>query len=290
MVRFFTMVFIRSSFFLLVVFLVQASGFATTFDHSHAAWDQVVKTHVRGSLVDYRALSADATILDGYLEQLNSVPRSQVDAWSREEQLAFWINAYNAFTVKAILNHYPIESWTFKGLFVPRNSIIQISGVWKKLEWKVAGQSLTLDHIEHGLIRPNFKEPRIHFSIVCASIGCPNLRPEAFTAEKLETQLDEQTRSHLLNVEKGIKLDFEKEKVCVSQLFSWFWEDFVVEPPAGFQVSGRSDKTRAALYFISHYFKDSRVRDLLKAETTDFDYLSYDWSLNDTSSSDDSAS
>ncbi|MDG2171001.1 MAG: DUF547 domain-containing protein, partial [Opitutales bacterium] len=165
-------------------------SWAVDFDHAHKDWDRVLKKHVLGSNVDYASLAKDTQLLDRYLTQLDAVPRAVVDAWTRDKQLAFWINAYNAFTLRVILDYYPIKTWTFKGLVVPWNSIIQIPGVWKKIKWEVAGQSLTLDHIEHGLIRPTFNEPRIHFAIVCASIGCPSLRAEAITFDKLEDQLE----------------------------------------------------------------------------------------------------
>jgi hypothetical protein len=236
---------------------------------------------VKGDRIDYSALAEDSSEFNAYLGQLNSVARSDVDAWSSEQQLAFWINAYNAFTVRAILDHYPITSWTIKGLVAPRNSIIQIPGVWKKLEWKVAGQSLTLDHIEHGLLRPLFKEPRIHFAIVCASIGCPDLRPEAFTFDKLDAQLEEQTKSYLSNSEKGVLLEPQKNRICVTQLFKWFNEDFAVGPANGLQIPERDKKELVALRFISHYLSEPGQVELLQSESLDFDYLPYDWSLND---------
>lgn len=273
--------FFRTLVLFLTGFLFQIPGAFADFDHSHDLWDRVLKSYVRGASVDYLALSRNTSDLDQYLKQLDSVARSEVDSWAREQQLAFWINVYNAFTVQVILDNYPIKSRTIKGLFVPRNSIIQISAVWKKLTWEVAGQSLTLDQIEHGLIRPNFKEPRIHFAIVCASVGCPDLRPEAFTFDKLERQLDEQTIAYLNNPSKGAVLDFEKKKICVSKLFGWFWNDFEGEAPVGFDVSHRSKKIQAALSFLSRYFTSVEARSLLQSKSADFDYLSYDWSLND---------
>ena len=272
--------------------LLLSSGvsWAAEFDHAHRVWDQVLKTHVHGSFVDYASLAKDTQRLDLYLKQLDSVTRADVDAWSRDKQLAFWINAYNAFTLRVILDYYPINTWTFKGLVVPRNSIIQIPGVWKKLEWAVAGQSLTLDHIEHGLIRPTFKEPRIHFAIVCASIGCPDLRSEAITYDQLEHQLEDQTRAYLSNTTKGVRMDFEKGRVSVSKLFKWFNEDFDVMAPSGFKAGGRSKKERNALNFIARYLRSPRGWELLQSADTDFDFLSYDWSLNELPKKNDSAS
>ena len=261
--------------------IISSVSYAVDFDHAHSDLDVLLKTHVHGDRVDYASLSKDSGLLDQYLKRLDSVSRAAVDAWPRDQQLAFWINAYNAFTLRVILDYYPIKTWTFKGLVVPRNSIIQIPGVWKKLSWEVAGQSLTLDHIEHGLIRPDFQEPRIHFAIVCASIGCPDLRAEAFTSDKLEEQLEDQARTYLSNTSKGVRVQREKQRVSVTKLFKWFNEDFDVPAPEGFQLNGRSKKERNILNFVAHYLTDPSEWELLQSSELDLDFLSYDWSLND---------
>ncbi|MDA0346983.1 MAG: DUF547 domain-containing protein [Verrucomicrobia bacterium] len=269
--------------FVLSLTLFLGHGLVAGFDHSHKDWDTILGTHVHGALVDYASLSDESTLLSNYLNQLNSVSLQEMDDWSREQQMAFWINAYNAFTVQAVLDHYPIKTRTIKGLVVPRNSIIQIPGVWKKLQWKVAGELLTIEYIEHGILRPKFNEPRMHFAIVCASIGCPDLRPEAFTFDQLDRQLEEQTRKYLTNAEKGVKFDFEKTSVCVSQLFKWYTDDFLVTPDTGFKVERNNEKERIAFQFISYFITEPRARRLLQSKHTDLDFLSYDWSLNEFS-------
>lgn len=259
------------------------------FDHTHCLWNDVLGRHVQDSYIDYLGLAQNSAELDIYLKSLDSITRDYVDSWSANQQLAFWINAYNAFTVRVILDNYPIRGRTIKGLFVPRNSIIQIPGVWKKITWEVAGQSLTLDQIEHAILRTKFKEPRIHFAIVCASIGCPDLLSEAFRADQLERQLDGQTRSYLSNAKKGVKLDFEKKRICVSKVFGWFWEDFVTKPATGLDFQSRSKKERAILSFLSHHYSSSDARALFRTKSMDLDYLSYDWALNDIPPSHDSS-
>lgn len=258
----------------------------SAFDHDHTNWDSLLQEHVFGGLVNYRSFLGDEARLGKYLSGLDSVSRREVDGWGRNEQLAFWINAYNAFTVRVILDHYPIETWTFKGLVVPRNSIIQIPGVWKKLSWKVAGQSLTLDQMEHSIIRPNFDEPRIHFSIVCASVGCPDLRSEAFTSSKLESQLQEQAVGYLHNANKGVRFDFEKNRIRVSQIFKWFTEDFVIESAEPDGLPYQSGDAKIILNFIKAYFTDQKYQALLQSKDLDFEFLSYDWSLNEFSTTD----
>ena len=131
----------------------------------HATWDKLLHKYVKDGRVDYNGFSRDIKVLDGYLEKLE---KEDTSGYSPEEKLAFWINAYNAFTVKLILNHYPIKS------------IRKISNPWGQRIWKAAGQILSLDYIEHKILRREFKEPRIHFAIVCASIGCPDLQNAAF--------------------------------------------------------------------------------------------------------------
>lgn len=281
------MIFPRKLSFIFAFPLLFVGGAQGAFDQGHALWDQVLRAHVEDGLVDYQALVTDSSQLNQYLDQLNSVSKHEVDSWPREQQLAFWINAYNALTVRAILDHYPIETRTLKGLFVPKNSIIQIPGVWKKLTWAVAGQSLTLDHIEHGLIRPHFKEPRIHFSIVCAAIGCPDLRSEAYTSDKLEAQLEEQTKHYLSDETKGVRIDFENRQIWVSHLFKWFTADFEGEAPPGFFVKNQSNTARIALRFISRYRRKPAEWELFQTKDVDFDFLSYDWSLNDKAVLDD---
>lgn len=259
---------------------------ASAFDHDHTNWDSLLQEHVFGGLVNYQSFLGDEVRFDKYLSGLDSVSRREVDGWDRNEQLAFWINAYNAFTVRVILENYPIETWTLKGLVVPRNSIIQIPGVWKKLSWKVAGQLLTLDQIEHSIIRPNFDEPRIHFSIVCASVGCPDLRSEAFTSSKIESQLQEQAVGYLHNANKGVRFDFEKNRICVSQIFKWFTEDFVIESVESDGLPYQSGDANIILNFIKAYFTDQKYQALLQFKDLDFEFLSYDWSLNEFSTTD----
>lgn len=275
------MVKIAHTCFLLLLSVILGSAESFAFDHSHSLWSSLLRTHVSDGLVDYQSLQEEQELLNSYLESLDSVSSKDMETWSRDEQLAFWINAYNAFTVRVILDHYPISTWTVKGLVVPRNSIIQIHGAWKKLSWEVAGESLTLDQIEHTIIRPRYQEPRIHFSIVCASIGCPDLRREAFVALDLEQQLHEQTLAYLGDPDKGVRFDFEERRISVSRIFKWFTEDFAVYGAANSEFSQHSGKARIVLGYLSPYFPDTHSQALLRSENLDFDYLSYDWTLND---------
>jgi hypothetical protein len=162
------------------------------FDHRHGAWDALLRQHVvlspggNASTLRYAALRAGRSALEAYLDTLSAVSAATYAAWSRPQQLAFLINAYNAFTVDLILARYPdLESIKDLGSF--------LQSPWKKKFFQLLGQARSLDEVEHGMIRAPgaFDDPRIHVAVVCASIGCPMLRNEAYTAERLDAQLDD---------------------------------------------------------------------------------------------------
>ncbi len=251
------------------------------FDHEHSLLNEVLGDYVLDAKVNYKGLQQNDDQLLRYLDSLDTVSRDEVHRWTREQQLAFWINGYNAFTLKAILDNYPVTTHTVKGIIAPASSILQIHGVWKELEWNIAGESLTLDQIEHQILRVEFSEPRIHFSIVCASVGCPDLRSEAFTAAKLEMQLEDQTLSYISNDYKGFKVDLENDEVSVSKLFSWFTEDFQDVDGNPRQFKGKNKKEQSILLYISQYIDDSAVIEFMASTKVDFKYLSYDWALNE---------
>ena len=162
--------------------------------------------------VDYTAWAQDPRYTR-LLAQIENHPVEQLQ--TRDEQLAFYINVYNVYAIRMVIDHSPLESIRDAGsLFSP---------VWKMPVGTLGGKPVTLDEIEHAILRP-MGEPRIHFAIVCASLSCPNLRPEAFTAARLEEQLQAQTQAFLDNASKGLTLD--GTRVRVSQIFDWFEEDF----------------------------------------------------------------
>ncbi len=252
------------------------------FDHRHSLFDELLHSHVDAAgLVDYQALQADQAQLTDYQWTLAGVSSEQLKDWSQAQQLAFWINAYNAFTLRAIIDHYPIRRGSFKGLFAPRNSILQIPGVWKELEWEAGGQAITLDQIEHRILRVEFSEPRIHFAIVCASISCPDLRPEAYTAEHIDAQLAEQLQVFIGNPDKGVAIDREDDEVQLSKIFSWFGEDFAVSGNDEQLFTSRAEKKADVLrYLVRHFPPGDDLQYLLNGDF-DIAYLDYDWNLND---------
>ncbi len=252
------------------------------FDHSHSIYDSLLKEYVRDAKVDYKGFIASGKEFDTYLRQVGSASENDYASWSREQKLAFWINAYNAFTIKAIIDNYPIEKrFGLISFFYPKNSIRQIDGVWDKLEFRAVGKMVTLNQIEHEILRKEFKEPRIHAAIVCASIGCPDLRSEAFTADKTNEQLESQAKRFVSNPNKGVQINTVDKTVKLSKIFDWFGEDFVERYGSTGLFKDRSPKERAVLNFAIKHLKSEEERKFLESDQFKISYLDYDWSLNE---------
>ncbi len=255
------------------------------FDHQHRQLDQLLRTYVDDQgFVDYQGLLENQEQLAAYEQALQGVDADSFSSWPEAQRLAFWINAYNAFTLRAIVDNYPIKRrGSLKGIFGPKNSILQIPGVWKELEWQAAGQTVTLDEIEHEILRVKFEEPRIHFAIVCASISCPNLRNEAFIAAQIDTQLDEQLHSFIADMDKGVSIDADRKRIKLSKIFSWFGEDFDVPGNNNELFSRRSDDEAAVLRYLARYLPQGEPLELLRSGDARVSYLEYDWNLNEQS-------
>ncbi|MGE3344820.1 MAG: DUF547 domain-containing protein [Vicinamibacterales bacterium] len=244
------------------------------FDHGYGAYAALLDVVVREPRVDYRALQARDAELRAIEGTFNAVSRVDVDRWSREQQIAFWSNAYNVFTLRAILDHYPIKGSVFS--LGPKNSIRQISGVWDRLQWSVAGQRLTLDHIEHKILRPAFTEPLVHFAVNCASVSCPVVAREPYRADQLQAQLENAARKYLVS---PLGLSLAGNTLQVSSIFKWYGEDFV----ARFRDRGPStgsDTDRAILGVVITYGPEAAAA-VARSGRARVRFLDYDWSLND---------
>lgn len=234
--------------------------------------------------VDYAGLQDSRVELDKFVAAMGAIERTTYDSWSKGEKLALWINAYNAVTLKYIIENYPIEKGgILSGALYPANSIRQIDGIWDALTTPVVGKELTLDAIEHEILRAEFGEPRIHVAIVCAAASCPPLRNEAFLADRLEEQLADQSRLFLASpdnfrIERGEA--GKKGRVMLSEIFDWFGDDFVKRFADGGPISGHSAKERAVLNFIYPYTVEADAR-YLATESYAIGYQKYDWSLNE---------
>ena len=230
-------------------------GMAGTTPPSHQIWDQLVKTHVKpNGMVDYKGFIREKAKLESYLKLLSENAPDR-KTWSKNQQLAYWINAYNAFTVKLIVDNYPVKSIRDLG---PQLKIPLIKDVWHYKFFKIGGVESSLDEIEHSIIRKEFDEPRIHFAINCASVSCPPLLNEAFTAEKLESQLQK--------VAIGFINDPTRNKITpdqaqISSIFSWFQGDFT--------------KKGSLIDFLNLY---SKVKIKPNAKIS---HLDYNWNLNE---------
>lgn len=224
-------------------------------DSSHSAFTRVLAKRVEHGKVDYEALKDHIGDLESYLDELAAVPESAFNQWSDKERMAFLINLYNAATLKLVVEHYPVKSIKDIGGF---------KGPWKQPVVRLFGSYRSLEYVEHTLLR-SMGEPRIHFAINCASIGCPVLRREAYRAADLESQLDDQTRQFLRDSTKN---PFEGERgiLRLSPIFSWFKDDFT--------ASGESVEA-----FVAPYF-DEPTRTNIASGNVTLKSAKYDWSLN----------
>ncbi len=250
----------------------------------HATFDTVLAAYVVDSRVDYAAIQDDRALLDRYISQLAAVSAEEFERWPEPDQIAYLINAYNAYTIETILDHYPIKgSGFFKKLTAPKrfafpsNSIRHIDGVFDGIRHTVAGRQLTLDGIEHGTLRVRYNEPRIHFALVCAAVSCPPLRTEAYTGERLNEQLDDQGRT-FLNDPRLNRFEPGTGQVRLSKIFDWFGDDF--RQFAGGSPYPGDEKIAGVIAFVSRYLNDP-VLSFLEGGDYEVRFLAYDWTLND---------
>ena len=242
------------------------------FDHDYAAWDSIAKNHVRWlpdnvqSRVDYAGIKKDGASLVRVLGELSAVSESEFDKWDKSQQMAFLINAYNALTVHLILTKYP-----------DLRSIKDLGGIfespWKREFFTLLGAQHHLDWIEHEMLRARYQDPRIHTAIVCASIGCPALRPEAYTAPRLDTQLEDGMRRFVSDKTRN---RYREGKLEVSSIFKWFREDF----EKGYQGFQSIEDVFAR--YAENLTIDPQAQSKLRAKSVPITFLDYDWSLNDS--------
>ncbi len=227
-------------------------------------------------LVDYAGLKAECAPLDAFVASLDALDPATYTSWSDPDKIAFWINAYNALTLRLVVDHYPIAPAQPKPGF-PKNSIGQIPGVWDQQRFRVMGQALTLDQIEHERLRAAFKEPRIHMALVCAAVSCPKLRNEPYRGVTLDDQLNDQAKVFVSDLRK-FQIDRDSGEVWASRIFEWFAEDFA--PPASPAEERFVTQRKAVTAFASKYVGEADRKYL---ETADFKlaFFEYDWTLND---------
>ena len=234
---------------------IDHSAFTEFLSTYAAVFENAQGPNFGATLIRYADVSdADRAALNAYVKYLQT---AKVTELNRDEQLAFWINLYNAETIRVILENYPVES--IRNI---KSSPLDFKGPWNDARLKVQGETLTLDNIENRIVRPLFNDPRIHYAFNCAAIGCPNLRETAYRAEGLDAALDEQARE-FVNNPRGVKTD--GSHITVSKIYLWYKKDF-------------GDSEAEVLDHIRRYAEPG-LADALKSATSIKSY-EYDWSLN----------
>jgi hypothetical protein len=255
---------------------------AQEFDHEHKAWTALLRKHVvlldggKASQSRYAGFQQDRGALKSYLESLSSVTPQEFDGWSKAQRMAFLINAYNAFTVEKILTRYPdIKSiWDFGKIF---------GNPFRDRFFNLLGRESFLDRIEHETLRKPgaYDEPRVHFAVNCASVGCPMLREEAYVAGRLDAQLEEQARRFLSDRSRN-RYNAESGQLEVSKIFDWYKEDWT----SGYRgFEGKGEPIRSREQFFASYAAllagDSAHQKIVLEQRAAIRFLEYDWALND---------
>ncbi|MGV3628426.1 MAG: DUF547 domain-containing protein [Betaproteobacteria bacterium] len=255
---------------------------AQTFDHDHKAWSALLKKHVvlldggKASQMRYAGLAQDRAALKSYLDTLAKVSPQEFAGWTKPQQMAFLINAYNAFTAEKILTRYPnIKSiWDFGKIF---------GNPFKDKFFTLLGREFTLDMIEHETLRKPgaYNEPRVHFAANCASVGCPMLREEPFVAERLDAQLEEQTRRFLSDRSRN-RYNATDNTLEVSEIFKWFGEDWT-SGYRGFDNKGPAMQSREQFFakYAALLADQPAQQQMITERKAAIRHLDYDWALND---------
>jgi hypothetical protein len=240
-----------------VAVLLALAALLSVAPFDHGAFDRLLRAHVASGRVDYDAF-AGAPELPRYLDALAA---ADVESLSRDEQLAFWINAYNAYTIHLVNAHG--ERRSIRNINKALG-VVPAPGPWKMKIVRAGGRTLTLDEVEHAIIRKRYRDPRIHFALVCAARSCPPLRPEAYTGAGLDAQLEDQARTFIGATPSANRVDVKAATVHVSPIFNWYRSDF--GPSLG--------------KFLARYVSDPAGRALLESGRFKTVETPYDWSLN----------
>lgn len=254
---------------LLMIATLTAAGSASALDHSYDSYGRLLGQHVHwvasghASVVDYDGLRRDRPALTTALADFSKVTQSEFDVWSRAQQMAFLINAYNSFTLELVLAKYP----DLKSI---RDLGSLLRSPWKQPFFSLLGDTRSLDWVEHDTLRPRYRDPRVHFAVNCASIGCPALRLEPYTAEQLDTQLDDQQRRFLSDRTRN-RYNAADGVLYLSQIFRWYGDDF----------TGNGRTLQDWLSSQAAVLADNDAdRHKLRSGDFQIEHLSYDWMLN----------
>lgn len=258
--------------------VVAAQQPPSTADPLHRPLDQILDLYVRDGYVYYRALRAERGRLDRYVASLDVGPAAY-QRWTREQRTAFWLNAYNAFVLQTVAQHYPIRG---RSAAYPPNSIRQIPGAFGQARHRAAGKAVTLDEIEKTILA-EFRDPRLYFALGRGSAGSGRLRSEAYTSDRLEAQLAAQT-TEFLTRQDHVKLDQLANQVAVSPIIGWHEAEFVAAFGGSERVpryaASRSPIERAVLALVQPVLLPTE-REFLEKNQFKLVYQEMDWTLND---------
>lgn len=255
----------RNILFLSLVFLFCTMSFASNpFDHHYTQWGNLIEQYVHGGKVNYRGIiNNELPNFRSMVAGLEKVSESEYAKWKNEQKMSFWINAYNIGAVELVLGHYPLKrSLGLQAFRYPANSIQQIPDVWNQEILMILGKKVSLNYIENEILRKEFQDPRVHFSIVCASLGCPALRDEPYVFDRLDSQLNDAVVKFIQDHRKA-SYDAGNNTLYVSPVFKWFKKDF--------------EKAGGVVAFVKRYMpSEARLSDDARIQ-----WLDYDWSLNE---------
>ncbi len=236
--------------------LLTINSYSSDFDHDYKDLGVYLSKNVKDGKVDYKSIKSDPKGVDTFLDISGKVTEAEYNSWNKKEQLTFLINLYNVETIKLIIDNYPLKS------------IKDIGKPWDLKVVELFGKKISLNSLENGLIREDFNEPRIHFALVCAAKGCPELISESYKASNLDKQLESSTRAFLSKT-KINRLEISNNTIFLSPLFDWYGVDF----------KKKSGSVKAS---VLPYLTDKKLSQN-EVDALEISYTNYDWSLNNNS-------
>ena len=259
----------------LAVMALAPSSAQTPAASLHRPFDEILEPNVRDGFVYYLALRQTRAALDRYVAALDVAP-AVYDAWSRDDQLAFWVNAHNAFVLQTVIDRYPIRG---RSKDYPPNSVRQIPGAFDKRQFRAAGRHVTLDEIDKTIL-PEFKDPRVFFALGMGAVASGRLRSEAYTGARLQEQLGEATREFLTTTSQ-VEVDRTQTEIAISAIIGWHEKDFVAAlGNADPRFAARSPIEQAVVALITPYLYPLE-RQLIDRNEFRVRYKTFDWALND---------
>ncbi len=241
-------------------------------------WARVLRAVDSRGRVDYATLVRERARLDAVVEAIARAPREALEAAPRAERMAFHLNAYNALVLRLVVDHWPPDPG--ENAAWPARSIRNIPGAFDGVRFTVAGEAMTLDHLENAVIRPAYRDPRVHAALVCAARSCPPLRATPFTADSLEAQLDDQARRFVRDP-SHVRVDAAAGVVHLSPIFDWFADDFAAFAPDRRTPPDVPERLAGVARFLVAYLPEGPAREAVAHGGWRAEWLEYDWTIND---------